>query len=84
MSECVSMSLYMPVVMLEDSQPTYKHHILTVSNGLHAEAQQCMQEVHNVIQGIFVDILAHRLAKLHLVQFVQVGQAVLGLKTIQF
>lgn len=55
-------------------------HILTVGDGLHAEAQQCMQEVHNVIQGVFVDILAHRLAELHPVQLVQAGQAVLGLR----
>lgn len=55
-------------------------HILTVGDGLHAETQQCMQEVHNVIQGVFVDILAHRLAELHPVQLVQAGQAVLGLR----
>lgn len=54
-------------------------HILTVSDGLHAEAQQCMQEVHNVIERVFVDILAHRLSELHLVQLVEAGQAVLGL-----
>lgn len=55
-------------------------HILTVGDGLHAEAQQCMQEVHNVIEGVFVDILAHRQAKLHPVQLVQAGQTVLGLR----
>lgn len=61
-------------------RPTWIHHILTVSNGLHAEAQQCVQEVHNVIERVFVDILAHRLAKLHLVQLIKISQAVLGLK----
>lgn len=54
--------------------------ILTVSDGLHAEAQQCMQEVHYVIERIFVDVLAHCLSKLHLVQLIKAGQAVLGLK----
>lgn len=39
-----------------------------------------MQEVHYVIEGIFVDILAHRLAKLNPVQLVQAGQAVLSLR----
>lgn len=39
-----------------------------------------MQEVHNVIEGVFVDILAHCLAKLQLVQLIQAGQAVLRLK----
>lgn len=60
------------------------HTLLTVSNGLHAEAQQCMQEVHYVIEGVFVDVLAHSLAKLQLVQLIQVGQAVLGLKKQRF
>lgn len=62
------------------SDPTYTHYILTVSYGLHAEAQQRMQEVHNVIERVFVDILAHCLAKLQFVQLIQVGQAVLCLK----
>lgn len=59
---------------------THTHHILTVSYGLHAEAQQCMQEVHNVIERVFVDVLAHGLTKLNLVQLVKAGQAVLGLQ----
>lgn len=54
-------------------------HTLTVSDGLHAEAQQCVQEVHNVIERVFVDILAHGLPELHLVQLVKAGQAVLSL-----
>lgn len=62
------------------SGPTHTRKILTVSDGLHAEAQQCMQEIHYVIEGVFVDILAHCLAKLQLVQLIQVGQAVLCLK----
>lgn len=53
---------------------------LTVSDGLHAEAQQCMQEVDYVIEGVSVDVLAHSQAKLKLVQLIQVGEAVLGLK----
>ena len=59
---------------------SHTRRILTVSNGLHAEAQQRMQEVHNVIERVFVHILAHCLAKLQLVQLIQAGQAVLGLK----
>lgn len=39
-----------------------------------------MQEVHNVIERVFVDVLAHCLPKLHLVQLVKAGQAVLGLE----
>ncbi len=38
-----------------------------------------MQEVHNVIERVFVDVLAHCLSKLQLVQLVKAGQAVLGL-----
>lgn len=59
---------------------SHAHYILTVGNGLHAEAQQCMQEVHNVIERVFVDVLSHCLSKLHLVQLVKVGQAILGLR----
>lgn len=63
------------------SGPTqHAHRVLTVGYGLHAEAQQCMQEVHNVIERVFVDVLAHCLPKLHLVQLVKAGQAVLGLE----
>lgn len=59
---------------------TNTHAALTVSDGLHAEAQQCMQEVDYVIEGVSVDVLAHSQAKLKLVQLIQVGEAVLGLK----
>lgn len=59
---------------------TTAHAALTVSDGLHAEAQQCMQEVDYVIEGVSVDVLAHSQAKLKLVQLIQVGEAVLGLK----
>lgn len=56
------------------------HRVLTVGYGLHAEAQQCVQEVHNVIERVFVDVLAHRLTELHLVQLVKAGQTILGLR----
>lgn len=39
-----------------------------------------MQEVHNVIERVLVDVLAHCLSKLHLVQLVKAGQAILGLR----
>lgn len=52
---------------------------LTVGHRLHAEAQQGVQKVHDVVQGVLVHILPHGLAELQLVQLVQAGQAVLGL-----
>lgn len=68
------------MVLLADVPGSRPRHVLTVGDGLHAEAQQCVQEVHNVIEGVFVDVLAHRLAKLDPVQLVQAGQAVLSLR----
>lgn len=76
------MNIYLFLVRIHIWSPSCALHILTVSNGLHAEAQQRMQEVHNVIERVFVDIVAHRLSKLHLVQLVEAGQAVLSLERI--
>lgn len=73
---CLSLSLF----VCRGLRVTHTRHTLTVGNGLHAEAQQCVQEVHDVVQRVFVDVLAHRLPELHLVQLVQAGQAVLGLE----
>ena len=52
---------------------------LTVGNGLHAEAQEGVQEVHDVVQRVLVDVVPHGLTELELVQLVEAGQAVLGL-----
>ena len=52
---------------------------LTVGDGLHAEAQECVQEVHDVVERVLVDVVPHGLTELQLVQLIQVGQAVLGL-----
>ena len=70
------------MIYIQSHSHTHTHTlcILTVSNGLHAEAQQRMQEVHYVIERVFVHILAYSLSKLQLVQLVQAGQAVLGLE----
>lgn len=38
-----------------------------------------MQEVHDVVERVLVDVVPHGLTELQLVQLVQVGQAVLGL-----
>lgn len=43
-----------------------------------------MQEVYNVVEGVLVDVLSHRLAELQFVQLIEAGQTVLGLGEMRF
>ena len=59
---------------------THTHCSLTVRDRLHTETQQCVQEVHDVIERVAGDVLPHGQTELQLVQLVQTGQAVLRLE----